>query len=83
MTDNGGEFSNSEIREINRILNIEILTTPSESPWSNGLCERNHQITDRMLEILIEENPRSDINTLLAWADVAKNSLQTWNGFSS
>ena len=83
LTDNGGEFSNSEIREISSILNIEILTTPSGSPWSNGLCERNHQITDRMLEILIEENPGTDVNVLLAWANVAKNSLQMWNGFSS
>ena len=83
LTDNGGEFSNSEIREISSILNIEVLTTASGSPWSNGLCERNHQITDRMLEILIEENPNTNLNVLLAWANVAKNSLQMWNGFSS
>ena len=81
--DNGGEFNNSEMREVASILNIQLSSTPAESPWSNGLCERNHHITDRMLEILTEENPKTDQNTLLAWANVAKNSLQMWNGFSS
>ena len=42
-----------------------------KEPWSNGLCERNHQITDQMLEILTEENPKTDENTLLAGANVA------------
>ena len=36
-----------------------------------------------MLEILVEENPKSDEKILLAWADVVKSSLQMWNGFSS
>ena len=83
LFDNGGEFSNHEMREVASILNVETCTTPSESPWSNGLCERNHQITDRMLEILEDENPNTDLDTLLAWANLAKNSLQMWNGFSS
>ena len=54
--------------EVASILNIQLSSTPAESPWSNGLCERNHQITDRMLEILTEENPKTDENTLLVWA---------------
>ena len=36
-----------------------------------------------MLEILVEENPKSDEKILLALANIAKNSLQMWNGFSS
>lgn len=81
--DNGGEFNNDEVREVASLLNVKISSTPAESPWSNGLCERNHQITDRMLEILVEENPHTNEKLLLAWANVAKNSLQMWNGFSS
>ena len=69
--DNGGEFNNSEMREVASILNIQLSSTPAESPWINGLCERNHQITDQMLEILTEENPKTDENTLLAGANVA------------
>ena len=83
LLDNGGEFNNEETREMSSILNIKISSTSGESPWSNGSCERNHQITDKMLEILVEENPKSDEKILLAWANVAKNSLQMWNGFSS
>ena len=83
LFDNGGEFSNEEMQEVASILGVQIHTTPAESPWSNGLCERNHQVTDRMLEILEDENPSVDPDTLLAWANMAKNSLQMWNGFSS
>ena len=36
-----------------------------------------------MLEILVEENPHTNEKLLLAWATVAKNSLQMWYGFSS
>ena len=36
-----------------------------------------------MLEILVEENPKSDEKILLAWDNVAKNSVEMWNGFSS
>ena len=71
------------MREVPGVLNVETCTTPSESPWFSGLCERNHQITDRMLEMLKDKNPNTDLDTLLAWANLAKNSLQMWNGFSS
>ena len=81
--DNGREFNNDESREVASLLKVRISLTPAESPWSNGLCERNHQITDRMLEILVEENPHTNEKLLLAWANVAKNSLQMWNAFSS
>ena len=81
--DNGGEFNNDEVREVASLLNVRISSTPAESPWSNGLCERNHQITDRMVEILVEENPHTNEKLLFAWANVAKNLLQMWNGFSS
>ena len=36
-----------------------------------------------MLEILKDENPDTDLGTSLAWANLAKNCLQMWNGFSS
>ena len=48
LVDSGGEFNNEEIREMSSILTI--CSTPGESRWSNGLCERNHQITDSTSE---------------------------------
>jgi hypothetical protein len=31
-----------EVREVKSVLNIIDLTTGAESPWQNGLCEKNH-----------------------------------------
>ena len=83
MTDNGGEFSSDEMREIMSILNVKVITTAAESPFQNGLCERVHSVTDRMLLKLEEENQKLDSQTLLCWANMARNSLQMWNGYSS
>ena len=38
MTDNGGEFSSLEMREVMSILNVRIITTAAESFFQNGLC---------------------------------------------
>ena len=83
LTDNGGEFSSDETREVASILNIEVCTTAAESPFQNGLCERNHAVVDNMLMKMEEQCPDTDIEVLLAWANMAKNALQMWNGFSS
>ena len=83
MTDNGGEFNADEMREVMSILNVRVLTTAAESPFQNGLCERVHAVTDMMLLKLEEENRNTDSQTLLCWANMARNKLQMWNGFSS
>ena len=83
MTDNGGEFSSDEMREVMSILNVRLITTAAESPFQNGLCERVHAVTDTMLLKLEKENQHTDSGTLLCWANMAWNSLQMWNGFSS
>ena len=83
MTDNEGEFSSDEMREIMSILNVRLITTAAESPFQNGLCERMHAVTDMMLLKLQEDNAKTDSQTLLCMANMACNSLQMWNGFSS
>ena len=80
MTDNGGEFSSDEMREITSILNVRLCTAAGMSPFQNGLCERVHAITDMMLIKLAAENKNVEIETLLLWANMARNSLQMWNG---
>lgn len=82
LNDNGGEFTSEEIREVKSILNIHDLTTGAESPWQNGLCEKNHALLDNILERIDEDYPEIDINTKLAWAGMAKNSLQMTYGYS-
>jgi len=83
LTDNGGEFSSNEMREVMSILNVKVCTTAGESPFQNGLCERVHAVTDMMLMKLEAENPGVESQALLGWANMARNSLQMWNGYSS
>ena len=83
LTDNGGEFSSDETREVCSVLNVFTNTTAAESPFQNGLCERVHSVTDMMLLKLRADHPEIDIEVLLCWACNAKNSLQMWHGFSS
>ena len=47
LNDNGGEFSSDEICDV-----IIDPTTGAESPWQNGLCEKNHALVDNILERL-------------------------------
>ena len=82
LNDNGGEFTSDEIREVKSILDIHDLTTGAESPWQNGLCEKNHALIDNILERLDEDYPQIDLKTKLAWAGMAKNSLQMTYGYS-
>jgi hypothetical protein len=83
LSDNGGEFSSNEMREVCSILNVEKITTAAESPFQNGLCERNHAIVDNMLLKLEQQCPCTPTEVLLSWANMAKNSLQMWHGYSS
>ena len=83
LADNGGEFNNEEYRDMCQNLNVEIMHTAAESPWQNGICERNHAVVDLCLEKILEENPAISDKVALGWALNAKNSLQMWNGFSS
>ena len=83
LTDNGGEFSSDEMREVASVLNIELCTTAAESPFQNGVCERNHAVTDMMLQKMEEQCPGTSSDILLCWANMAKNSLQMWHGYSS
>ena len=83
LTDNGGEFTAEETREVASHLNVVKYTTAAEAPWQNGLCEKVHQVTDMILLKLSAEYPHTSLDVLLAWANMARNSLNMYNGFSS
>ena len=83
MSDNGGEFSSEETRDVASVLNWEVCTTGAESPFQNGLCERNHAVCDNILTKLQAQYPKTPLSILLKWANMAKNTLAMWNGFSS
>ena len=41
LTENGGEFSSDEMKEVESILNIQVCTTAGESSFQNGPCEES------------------------------------------
>ena len=82
LTDNGGEFSSHLMREVLSILDVMDHTTGAESPWSNGLCERNHALVDNILQSVMRDYSELSIEQALTWAVVAKNSLSNHFGFS-
>ena len=55
LSDNGGEFNNKEVRELGEKCNIKIKTTAAESPWSNGMNERNHASCDIPIKKLMDK----------------------------
>ena len=61
LTDNGGEFAKSELLEMADHLSVTVHTTAAESPWSNGVVERNNQILTHMMDKIITETNTSQI----------------------
>ena len=79
LTDNGGEFANADFTEMCDCLGITIQTTAAESPWSNGIVERNNQTLATMMDkIIADTNCSPDL--ALAWALNAKSSLKNVAG---
>ena len=63
-------------------LNITVFHTAAESPFSNGLCERNHAVIDDMVRRILDDHPSYPLSVALSWAVHAKNSLQMVEGYS-
>ena len=81
LSDNGGEFSNDTLREMNEKLNVETKTTAGESPFSNGIEERHNKVLFEAFSKTLEE-VSCEPEVALAWALSAKNSLQNHCGFT-
>ena len=81
FSDNGGEFVSKEFTDFCENFNIEISTTPGESPWSNGICERHNAILTELL-LKIKEDTNCRWETAIAWAVGAKNAFVNVSGFS-
>ena len=82
LIDNGGEFANDYYKELTEQFNIEICGTSANSPWQNGICERNHYIVDVCVEKMIEDGPSMKLEVVLAWVVNVKNSMENHDGFS-
>ena len=82
ITDNGTEFCNEEMREVASAFDVFHHTTGANSPWQNGVVERNHQTTDAIIYSLQRDYPQMSLEVALAWAVSAVNSMSTVRGFS-
>ena len=83
MTDNGGEFLNTKLLNLCQEAGIKLKKTSSFSPQQNGLNERNHGVTDLMIEKIRRENPRLTLQEAVNKATFARNSLiNAQRGFS-
>ena len=81
LMDNSREFANNGMMKTAEAMNIRILHTSAESPWSNGLVERHNCTLKYMLEKIMADG-RMSIAIALPWALQAKNSLDNVHGFS-
>ena len=84
MFDNGGEFNNPEVIDLAEKHGIKMHgVTAAHSPFSNGLCERNHEVVDRMMSKLMADDSKLKANDALHQALFAKNIEPNNKGFSS
>ena len=81
LSDNGGEFSNDDVRELSDIFCIELLSTAAESPWSNGICERLNGTLGNIVSKIIEDT-NCEVQIALAWAVAARNAFYNNSGVS-
>ena len=81
ITDNGKEFQNEKSLNMTEKLNIKMRSTPAESPWSNGVCEKWVGLIKDSLRKMNEEGMPYN-NVTLSWVVSAKNSLINNKGYS-
>ena len=56
-TDVGEEFTNAEVTEMAQRLGCRVISTAGDSPYMNGLNEKNHHMVYGMYSIIEEDNP--------------------------
>ena len=80
--DNGGEFLNEDVLNYAAAMNVDIKMTSAFSPWQNGIVERNHATADVILEKILHENPKMNVQEAINKAAFSKNSEVNHTGFS-
>ena len=80
--DNGGEFIGAAFKEFCDLFGIQDGTSGAHSPWSCGVVEIHHAITDRTYEALRRDFPHYRKEVLLQWAVMVKNSMPSATGWS-
>ena len=79
--DNGGEFMNHIFKEATEKLGIKLISTGANSPWQNGLVERNHMVVDTIISKMMRDQPEKSAKQLINHAVFAKNCLVNVSGY--
>ena len=83
LFDNGGEFNNPEVLDLAEKYGMKMhAVTAAHSPYSNGICEKNHEIVDRMMSKIMADDKDISENEALNHALFAKNIEPNNKGFS-
>lgn len=82
ISDNGGEFTSHLMNDVTSKLGVHLYTTGAEAAWQNGTQENNHAICDGMVHGTLHEFPDMSLDTAVAWACTAKNTLANVYGYS-
>ena len=84
LFDNGGEFNNPEMIDLAEKNAIPVAAvTAAHSPFSNGLCEKNHAVVDFMMAKMMSDDPTLKEQDALDFTLHAKNIETPSKGFSS
>jgi hypothetical protein len=78
----GHPSMNDSLADFAAALNISIRMTAAASPWMNGACERSHATVDRIVEKIIDDDPKIGIQKAVDLACFVKNTEITKSGFS-
>ncbi len=70
--DNGGEFLNEKMLNLCQEAGIKLKSTGLYSPQQNGVNERNHGVTDIMVEKYRREDPNLTLQDAINKAAFAK-----------
>ena len=81
LSDNGREFQNEKVRRMAERWSTKLLATATESPWSNGLCEKMVGILKESWRKMKDEEGIDD-SMALRWVVCARNCLVNNGGFS-
>ena len=63
-------------------FNVEVCNTGADSPWQNGICERNHAVINLRVEKMLEDEQTLYLEAAVTWAVNVKNSISNYSGFS-
>ena len=80
--DNGTEFQNKDMESLTSAVGTEMKFSPTYSPWSNGVNERNHYSADLTVKKLMDENSNMTLEEAFSKAAWCHNTNTTVKGYA-